>query len=116
MSVKFKKSCCLRVGQRFNVTCANIISLNGQALPWVKEMKYFGIHVVSSKLFKCSIHETKRSFYRSANEICGKIGRFAPENVTLQLIQSKCIHSNRLYSKGKLRVRIIIRTRSLPFE
>ena len=30
MSVNFKKSCCLRVGQRFNVTCAKIISLNGQ--------------------------------------------------------------------------------------
>ena len=91
MSVNFKKSCCLRVGQRFNVTCANIISLNGQKLPWVSEMKYLGIHVVSSKLFRCSIHEAKRSFYRSANEIFGKIGRFAPENVTLQLIQSKCI-------------------------
>ena len=25
MSVNFKKLCCLRVGQRFNVTCANII-------------------------------------------------------------------------------------------
>ena len=25
------------------------------------------------------------------NEIFGKIGRFAPENVTLQLIQSKCV-------------------------
>jgi len=30
-----------------------------------------------------------RSFYRSANEIFGKIGR--TENVTLQLIQSKCV-------------------------
>ena len=77
--------------KRFNVTCANIISLNGRKLPWVSELKYLGIHVVSSKLFRCSIHEAKRSFYRSANEIFGKIGRFAPENVTLQLIQSKCI-------------------------
>ena len=93
MSVKFKKSCCLRVGQRFNVTCANIglISLNSQKLPWVSEMKYLGIHVVSSKLFRCSIHDAKRSFYRSVNESFGKIGRFAPENVTLQLIRSKCI-------------------------
>ena len=93
MSVNFKKSCCLTVGQRFNVTCANIISLNGQKLPWVSEMKYLGIHVVSSKLFRCSIHEAKRSFYRSANEIFGKIGRFAPENVTLHAAnpQRKCI-------------------------
>jgi len=54
-------------------------------------MKYLGVHVVSSRLFKCDIRDAKRSFYRSANEIFGKIGRFASENVTLQLIQSKCI-------------------------
>ena len=48
-------------------------------------------HVVRSKVFKCDIRDAKRSFYRSANEIFGKIGRFAPEDVTLQLIQSKCV-------------------------
>jgi len=35
--------------------------------------------------------DTERSFYRSANEIFGKIGNFVPENVTLQLMQSKCV-------------------------
>jgi len=33
----------------------------------------------------------KRSFYRTANNIFGKIGRSASEETTLQLIQSKCI-------------------------
>jgi len=47
--------------------------------------------VVGSKVFKCNIRDAKRSFYRAANEIFGKIGRSAPENVTLQLIQSKCV-------------------------
>jgi len=35
-----------------------------------------------------------QSFYRSANKFFGKIARFVPEDVTLQLnefIQSKCI-------------------------
>ena len=52
----------LGVGKRCVVSCANITSSNSQ----------------------------KRSFYRPANEIFRKIGRVAPENVTLQLIQSKC--------------------------
>jgi len=91
MSINFKKSCCLRVGKRCNATCANITSLKGQHLPWVSEIKYLGVHVVRSRVFKCNIRDAKRSFYRSANEIFGKIGRFAPENVTLQLIQSKCM-------------------------
>ena len=47
--------------------------------------------MVRSRVFKCNIRDAKRSFYRSANEIFGKIGRFAPENVTLQLFQSKCM-------------------------
>ena len=33
----------------------------------------------------------KRSFYRSANAIFGKIGRIASEDITLQLINTKCI-------------------------
>ena len=33
----------------------------------------------------------KRSFYRAANSIFGKIGRIASEEVTLQLVKSKCI-------------------------
>jgi len=81
----------LRVGKRCNATCANIISLKGQHLPWVSEIKYLGVHVVRSRVFKCNISDAKRSFYRSANEIFGKIGRFAPENVTLQLTQSKYV-------------------------
>ena len=33
----------------------------------------------------------KYSFYRAANSIFGKIGRIASEEVTLQLVKSKCI-------------------------
>jgi len=64
---------------------------SASSLPWVTEIKYLGVHVVRSKVFKCDIRDEKRSFYRSANEIFGKIGRFVPEDVTLQLIQSKCM-------------------------
>jgi len=33
----------------------------------------------------------RRSFYRSANPIFGKVGRIASEDITLQLINTKCI-------------------------
>jgi len=33
----------------------------------------------------------KKSFYRAANAIFGKIGRIASEEVTLQLLKSKCL-------------------------
>ena len=55
-------------------------------------IRYLGIFIVQSRTFKCSIDEAKRSFYRAANVIFGKIGRFASEEVvTLHLLKTKCI-------------------------
>ena len=91
MVINFKKSSCLRVGPRFNASCAKIVSLYGQALSWVKEIKYLGIYLVSSTLMKCDLSHAKSCFYRGANEMFGRIGRFASVNVILELLQSKCI-------------------------
>ena len=72
-------SCCLRIAPRCDVSCANITSLTGQVLPCTNVIRYLGIFTVQSKTFNCSIDEAKRSFYRAANAIFGKIGRFASE-------------------------------------
>ena len=37
------------------------------------------------------LNHAKRSFYRSANAIFGKVGRAANEEVVVQLLVSKCI-------------------------
>ena len=63
----------------------------GAIIPWMDEIRYFGVFIVRSRLFKCSLDHAKKSFYRSANAIFGKVGRFASEEVILQLIKSKCI-------------------------
>ena len=47
----------------------------------------------------------KRSFYRAANSIFGKVGRIASEEVTLHLLETKCIP-----------VLLIVRVRSLPTD
>ena len=63
-------------------------------MPWTNVIRYLGIFIVQStesRTFKCSIDEAKRSFYRAANAIFGKIGRFAYEKVTLHLLKTKCI-------------------------
>jgi len=90
MKINVKKSCCLRIGPRNHVNCAEVLTLSGQSVPWASVMRYLGIFIVRSK-FKCSFEAAKRSFYRTANSIFGKIGRSASEETTLQLIQSKCI-------------------------
>jgi len=83
------------IGPRCDVglPCANIklTTLTGHVLPWTKEITYLGIFIVQSRVFKCATYDAKCSFYRAANAIFGKVDRLASEEVTLQLIKSKCI-------------------------
>ena len=62
----------------------------GAIIPWMDDVGYLGVFFVRSRLFKCSLDHAKKS-YLSANATFGKVGRVASEEVTLQLIKSKCI-------------------------
>ena len=88
MSLNVGKSCCMRIGSRFDKPCANVCTHNGRQLSWVKELRYLGIFIVSSRNFKCSL---LRSFYRAANSIFGKIGKIASEYVLIELLKTKCM-------------------------
>ena len=44
-------------------------------------------------MFKISLDHAKRSFYRSANAIFGRVDRVANKDVVLQLLSSKCLPS-----------------------
>jgi len=52
------------------------------------EIRYLGVFIVQSRLFKCSLDHAKKSFYRSANAIFRQL---TSEEMTLQLTKSKCI-------------------------
>jgi len=91
MSINFKKCSCIRIGPRCNSHCGSISSSTNVTIPWVNEFKYLGVTLINSHTFKCSLDQPKKSFYRAANAIFGKIGRSASEEVTLELIKSKCI-------------------------
>jgi len=91
MAINFRKSSCLRIGPRYDATCACITSLDGSIISWATETRYLGIYIVSSRVFKCSLHHAKCGFYRAANAIFGKVGRISSEEVVLQLVKSKCL-------------------------
>jgi len=92
MSINPKKSVCLRVGQRFEASCANILLSNGSAIPWVAQCRYLGVFFQSARYFKCVFDESKKSWFRSFNAIYGKVGRFASLlEVVFQLLTSKCL-------------------------
>ena len=56
----------MRIGQRCNMNCAAIVTVSGDSLPWVNEIRYLGVYISKFKHFKCSLDYSKWSFYRAA--------------------------------------------------
>lgn len=91
LTINSKKSYCLRIGSRCDIKCSTITNATGVMITWVSELRYLGMTLVKSRSFKVCLVYAKRSFYRAANAVFGKIGRLASEEVILQLIASKCM-------------------------
>jgi exonuclease III len=91
MRINTKKSVCLRIGPRYDVTCANLVTNNGQTIEWMTTCRYLGIFIKSSRTFRCTFDQAKTKFYKAFNAIYGKIGNVASEEVVLKLINSKCM-------------------------
>ena len=66
---------------------ASISSTTGCTIQnlWVKELRYLSVHILQSCTFKCSLSNHRKTVYRSANAIFGKIGLIVSEDVILQL-------------------------------
>jgi len=90
MVINVKKSCCMRIGPRNDYTSSNTTTCNGHKLPWSNEIRY-----LTPTLYKVDSSTVllimQKSFFRSLNAIFGKVGRNTSEEVTLELIRSKCI-------------------------
>jgi len=72
MLINCKKSFCLRVGQRCDAVCANVVNYCGQSISSVTEIRYLGIYFASSRPLKYTLDIAKRSFSRAANAILRK--------------------------------------------
>jgi len=96
-----KKSCCMRIGPRFNIRCNSITTSSCFDLPWVNEIRYIDIYIVKSRSFKCSFDHAKRAFYRSLNAIFGHIGRSASDEVVINLVTHKFLPITYCYMAPK---------------
>ena len=76
---------------RYDVRFKEITTSAGNSISWANQMRYLGVFIVKSRVFKCDLDHAKRSFYRAVNAIFGRIGRIASEEVIIQLIKNKCI-------------------------
>ena len=71
--------------------CSNLVTFDGRVISWVDKVRYLGVFLLSAKAFSCSIENAKKSFYSAFNNIFGKVGRVATENVVVELLKKKCL-------------------------
>ena len=64
MSINPSKSSCIRFGPRHDALCANITAHDGSDIPWVKSIRYLGIEMKSSRVFKCVVDTAEKSSTR----------------------------------------------------
>lgn len=91
MKINATKTVCMRIGPRFNSACVCPNLMNGVQLKWVETCKYLGVYFVAGRSFTCSFEEAKKKFYVSFNAVYSRIGCFASEEVTLNLLNVKCV-------------------------
>ena len=60
MVINVRKSCCVRIGPRNSTCCCSINIVNGPVIPWTDELRYLGVFIMPSRIFKCSLIHVKK--------------------------------------------------------
>ncbi len=89
MSLNLKKSCAVRIGDRWGVPIAPL-SVGGTPIPWVTKIRYLGVDILSAKCFSICLHGAKIKFFQSLNAILGKIGDVNAIPLILSLTATNC--------------------------
>jgi len=84
------KSACCRFGPRYRILC-DVLLLGSERLKYVSNICYLGVNLEAGKNFNRSISESKLKFYKVFNMMYNKCACTLPENVSLELLRSKCI-------------------------
>jgi len=74
VSINVQKTCCLRIDPRHNATRATISTSFGIVIPWVDKVKYLGIIIERSHMFRRDLDHANKLFYRSTNVIFENTG------------------------------------------
>ena len=91
LPVNIQKCNFLRIGRRFNSTCAPIsISYNTVTFTLVQEVRYLGVYIVSEKKFNCNYRTARMKFFRASNSIYEKVGNKDSVTLLISLLATQC--------------------------
>ena len=76
----------------FGNRCTDLYTptINGAPIQWVESCLYLGVCLVSSKVFKCSVTDRIKKFYKCANAIFRIEGR-SDDLTMLSLVETHCV-------------------------
>ena len=81
----------MRVGARHKSPCASLETLNGSIIPWVNEFKYLGVVLAQGTHLKVNVHHNKVNFFKSFNNLYGKLSNSCSVESILHLIKVNCL-------------------------
>ena len=84
------KSVVLRIGNRYNAKCVPL-TLNGEVLKFVSELKYLGVYLVAGKYFRTTIDHLKVKFFHVFNCIFAHSKAANSEIVSVELLKAYCL-------------------------
>ena len=80
----------LRCGKRFHTSCAPL-TIHGEVVSSVEEMKYLGVYLMAGRQFSCTYNKAKLSFYRAFNVLFSKSKFSNSELVSVYLLKAYCL-------------------------
>ena len=85
-----KKSTYIIIGPTFNVGMNNILTICHQQMQRVEQIKYLGIHILSSRTFSVNLEIGRKKFYSAVNALYFHC-KLASEPVKLNLYENYCL-------------------------
>jgi len=76
MCLNVKKSQVVRIGRLYRKD-VNGISINGNPVQFVEELKYLGWHIIPAHRFKVNLHHMRVRFFQSFNALYAKSSDFS---------------------------------------
>ena len=85
------KCAALRVCARHKSPCASLEALDGSIIPWVNEFKYLGVVLAQGTHLKVNVHHNKVNFFKSFNNLYGKLGNSCSVESIVHLMKVNCL-------------------------
>ena len=90
LDLNVDKTCFLRIGNRFDSQIVDVCTLDGLVIRRTNVMRYLGVYLLASRIFKCCASMARKSFNKACNAILSKLLGRASEEVIVHLVKTKC--------------------------